>query len=59
MKIRLLLLSGFAAVATVMPAAPAAATHACGDPFQIVCDAQHIVLDKIDFLVRCKVLHQC
>lgn len=59
MKIRLLLLSAMAAAASIVPASPAGATHACGDGFEAVCDAQHVVVEKVDFLVRCKVLRVC
>ena len=59
MKLRLLLVSAVAAAATVVPASPAGATHACGEGFEFVCDAQHVVVEKVDFLVRCKVLRVC
>ena len=59
MRIRLLLLSAVTAAATVMTASPAGATHACGEGFEAICDAQHVVVEKVDFLVRCKVLRVC
>lgn len=59
MKIRLLLLSVVATVGTMLPASPATATHACGEGLEAVCDAQHVIINKIDFLVRCKILRQC
>lgn len=58
MKIRLFALAAVAAV-SVLPVIPASATHSCDSELQAICNGQHLIFDKINFLIECKVLHNC
>lgn len=59
-KLQTMLLAVATASLLAIPAPPASATHNCGGgAADIVCEAQHFVLDKINWLIQCKVLHNC
>ena len=59
-KLQMLLVTLGVAGLSAFPIAPASATHHCGGgAADVVCEAQHYVLDRINFLIECKVLHNC
>jgi hypothetical protein len=59
-KFQMLLVAAGVAAISAFPIAPASATHNCGGgAADIVCEAQHFLLDKVNWYIECKVLHNC
>jgi hypothetical protein len=59
-KLQSLILALATAALLAVPATPASATHSCGGgPIDLICGAQHLVLDKLNWLIECKILHNC